>query len=839
MKRIIITFIVFISFINIGYASSGWAYCPDDNEPVTIRTSAGGNLTGSSIPCNDEVEVLDINGGSTSNCKTWYKVRYGITTGYACGNYIKLFDRGKALCIEDDSPLNIWSDVNKSNKLEKLSCNTEMDVIEKNVASNSKCSNWYKVRYNGTTGYACGKYVGDVNSSSKPSSSGNYTGKSSGDNIYKKDNYDSKPSGDGTISCFEDTGDLSLRSSAGGSSTGKKVSCGEVVTINSTSESSGICPYYYNITDSKGNSGYVCSYYVNTTKLSSKAEEYYKNNSLEDYYNSLRNSGFPDSYLPYLAELHARHPNWKFVSESIPLTFDEVVSGENAYGRNLLQGSAFSENYYSMGIDGYDVLSNKFSYYPTEKGWYDASSEAVAYYLDPRNYLNIKYIIAYELLNYNSNHTEEGVKKIMGNNSYWNSIYSGYSGNAYSDVFNATKDIGISSFHIAARIKQEISGIEISDPRSGGSFTLDGTNYSNYYNFFNIKVHGTNKVLNGMRYAVENGWNTPYRGIYGGSKFIYDEYCGVNQDTLYYEKFDVSTNNGNYTHQYMQNLAVIAQETDKVYKSYVNIISDYFDKDLEFTIPVYKDMPNYAVTAPKTGNPNNYLSDLKVDGTTVSGFSYDTYSYDITVPYGTSSINVSANKIASSSSVSGTGDISIDSNEKKISVIVTSESGNSREYIINVKRDEIDNPEDIPSLDTILNSSGIKYNNGYIFGISENTSISSLISNVKNTSSYARVNIKDSKGNNKTSGSFVTGDVVIVSNGKEEKSFGIVIYGDVNGDGKIDKLDAANILSQYYGYIKLSGAYKVAADVNKNGEINKLDAANILSHYYKYVLIKQ
>lgn len=839
MKRIIITFIVFISFINIGYASSGWAYCPDDNEPVTIRTSAGGNFTGSSIPCNDEVEVLDINGGSTSNCKTWYKVRYGITTGYACGNYIKLADRGKALCIEDDSPLNIWSDVNKSEKLEKLSCNTEMDIIEKNVASNSKCSNWYKVRYNGTTGYACGKYVGDVNSSSKPSGSGNYTGKSSGDNIYKKSNYDSKPSGDGTISCFEDTGDLSLKRTPGGSTTGKKVSCGEVVTINSTSESSGICPYYYNITDSKGNSGYVCSYYVNTTKLSSKAEEYYKNNSLEDYYNSLRNSGFPDSYLPYLAELHARHPNWKFVSESIPLTFDEVVSGENAYGRNLLQGSAFSENYYSMGIDGYDVLSNKFSHYFTEEGWYDASSEAVAYYLDPRNYLNIKYIIAYELLNYNSNHTEDGVKKIMGNNSYWNSIYSGYSGNAYSDVFNATKDIGISSFHIAARIKQEISGIEISDPRSGGSFTLDGTNYSNYYNFFNIKVYGINKVLNGMRYAVENGWNTPYRGIYGGSKFIYDEYCGVNQDTLYYEKFDVSTNDGNYTHQYMQNLAVIAQETDKVYKSYVNIISDYFDKDLEFTIPVYKDMPNYAVTAPKTGNPNNYLSDLKVDGTTVSGFSYDTYSYDITVPYGTSSINVSANKIASSSSVSGTGDISIDSNEKKISVIVTSESGNSREYIINVKRDEIDNPEDIPSLDTILNSSGIKYNNGYIFGIGEGTSVSSLIDNIKNVSSYARVNIKNSKGNNKTSGSFVTGDVVVVSNGKEEKSFGIVIYGDVNGDGKIDKLDAANILSQYYGYIKLSGAYKVAADVNKNGEINKLDAANILSHYYKYVLIKQ
>ena len=468
MKKIIITLVLFVLFINVGYAANGTAYCPDDNEPVNIRNSAGGSLIGNGIPCGSDVEVLDTNAGSTSNCRTWYKVRYDITTGYACSDYIKLNGssttyKGKTLCIENNDPLNIWSDINKTNKVDKLDCNEEMEILEKNVASNTKCDNWYKVRHNGNTGYACGKYIGDVNSSTPV----NNIGKGSGDNIYRKDNYNSKPSGDGTISCFEDTGDLSLRKTPGGSTTGKKVSCGEVITINSSSESSGICPYYYNITDSKGNSGYVCGYYVNTTKLSDMAINYYKNNSLDDYYNSLRNSGFPDSYLPYLAELHARHPNWKFISETIPLTFDEVVSGENAYGRNLLQGSAFNENYYSMGINSYDILSNEFTSYATENGWYDASSEAVAYYLDPRNYLNIKYIMAYELLHYNNAHTEDAVAKIMGNNSFWNSVYSGYDGNVYSDVVRATSDIGISSFHIAARIKQEISDISTSDPRAG------------------------------------------------------------------------------------------------------------------------------------------------------------------------------------------------------------------------------------------------------------------------------------------------------------------------------------------------------------------------------------
>jgi len=57
-----------------------------------------------------------------------------------------------------------------------------MEVLEKNVASNTKCGNWYKVRHNGTTGYACGKYIGDVNSSTPVKD----IGKGSGDNIYKK-----------------------------------------------------------------------------------------------------------------------------------------------------------------------------------------------------------------------------------------------------------------------------------------------------------------------------------------------------------------------------------------------------------------------------------------------------------------------------------------------------------------------------------------------------------------------------------------------------------------------------------------------------------------------------
>ena len=67
----------------------------------------------------------------------------------------------------------------------------------------------------------------------------------------------------------------------------------------------------------------------------------------------------------------------------------------------------------------------------------------------------------------------------------------------------------------------------------------------------------------------------------------------------------------------------------------------------------------------------------------------------------------------------------------------------------------------------------------------------------------------------------------------------IVIYGDVNGDGVIDKLDYLAILRHYYGYKKYDGVYKEAADVNKDGVVDKLDYLAVLRDYYGYKKIVQ
>lgn len=827
MKKILLVFTIFLSLTITAHASTmGTTYCPDDDEPINVRNTPGGTSVGA-LACNTQLEILNNNAGSTSNCSTWYQVRQGILTGYACGDYVKINNNNtevnKVICIENNDPLNIWSTTSRSSKLKSLNCGDEITVLEKNVDSNSGCSNWYKVESGGVVGYSCGKYISSVGTSNIIDYS--TLGKSStGDNIYKKENYDTKPSGDGTIMCYEDAGDLTLRNSPGGASTGHKVSCGDVVTINDEANGSGSCPYYYKVTNASGNSGYVCGYFVNTTKLSTTALNYY-NGTVDVYYETLRKKGFPESYLPYLAEVHARHPNWEFNAEKINLDFNDVVAGESAYGRNLVQGSAFNQNYYSMDINTYDLLNNKFNYYSTEEGWYNASTEAIAYFLDPRNYLNEKYIFAFESLKYNSAHNVDMVNKILSGQTFWPTVYSNYDGNVANDIMTATSNIGISSVHIASRIKQEISGISSSDPRLGGIFTYDNVNYSGYYNFFNIAVYGDNKIVRGMKYAMDHGWNTPYNGIHGGAKYIYDDYVGVNQTTMYYEKFDVSTNDGNYVHQYMQNVAAPFQETNSTYNSYMSL-GDYISKDLIFTIPVYDNMSNYAVTAPRIGNPNNYLKDLTIDGDTITGFSIDKYDYEINVPYGKVNIEIGATKIADTSSVIGTGTIKNDSDSKDINIVVTAGNGRTRTYKIKINRLSKED-SDIPEISKILNSSGIKYNDNHIYGINEKTSVDGLINNVKNTSVFATINVKDKNGNNKV-GNLATGDIITIGNSEETSEYKVLIYGDINGDGNIDKDDCLSILRQINGYANLGNVYKLAADANKDNKIDKDDCLAIL-----------
>ena len=55
-------------------------------------------------------------------------------------------------------------------------------------------------------------------------------------------------------------------------------------------------------------------------------------------------------------------------------------------------------------------------------------------------------------------------------------------------------------------------------------------------------------------------------------------------------------------------------------------------------------------------------------------------------------------------------------------------------------------------------------------------------------------------------------------------------FGDVNGDGQINSLDAAQVLKYDAEMIELDEYALAAADVNGDGAVNSLDAAQILKY---------
>ena len=100
------------------------------------------------------------------------------------------------------------------------------------------------------------------------------------------------------------------------------------------------------------------------------------------------------------------------------------------------------------------------------------------------------------------------------------------------------------------------------------------------------------------------------------------------------------------------------------------------------------------------------------------------------------------------------------------------------------------------------------------------------------------VQIRDSKGNVKANDSIIaTGDVlwILDNNGYDYKSYTILIYGDVNGDGKIDLFDFAYVKKMILENTGLTGVYLEAGDTYEASEgINLFDFAVIK----KYILEK-
>ena len=185
---------------------------------------------------------------------------------------------------------------------------------------------------------------------------------------------------------------------------------------------------------------------------------------------NLRAQGFSESYIEDLAALQKEHPNWKFVAFKTGIDFDDAVKGE-------LAGTPTTET-------------------------------NLRAYLDPRNWLNEKYIFQFESIRKSDAvQSVSSVNAILKNTWMANSKINYFDTqgisktvtevNTYADaMIKASNYTNMSANYIAAKIRQENGGATYS------ATAVCGTRppFQGIFNYFNIGAYTT--AMDGLAWAA-------------------------------------------------------------------------------------------------------------------------------------------------------------------------------------------------------------------------------------------------------------------------------------------------------------------------------------------------
>ncbi len=555
---------------------------------------------------------------------------------------------------------------------------------------------------------------------------------------------------------------------------------------------------------SKGTlSGYAHSAYITVNATYETDEQF------EAY---LTAQGFPEDYKPALRSIHAQYPNWIFRAEHLSMTWATAHTAESEVGLNTVQSP---DAWKSMEYGAYNWNTNTYVTYDTG-GWVTAAPALVAYYMDPRNWLDSTYIFQFEDLTYSDDQTVAGVQAILP------AALDKYA----EDVLKASKETKVSAYFLATRMTQE-----------GSHINGLGTGELGYYNFFSYGAYETtvngvtiSAVQNGLNYAKAEGWDTPYKCLVGSAQRIGKGYINLGQDTLYYQKFNfTNTTSGLYTHQYMSNVAAPSSE-GRIRRNAAT--DEQLKANLTFTIPVFKSMPSKAAPMPsKTGNNNNFLTAVTVEGHSLTPtFDRYTMTYSLQVGETVSTITVKTTRSSSAATVKGDGQVSLKHGENIIPITVTATSGETRTYTLTVTREgEPDEDEEQPTPQPTI--TGKVYTVGdTVTKVEPDTTVTEFIKNLAVTNGTAAVT---NAAGEKKSGLVGTGDILrLYSGDKLHASYPIVIYGDVNGDGKVSSLDLRVAQKHILKVSTIDGYYLTAADSSKDGALTSLD----LRVTQKYIL---
>jgi len=564
-------------------------------------------------------------------------------------------------------------------------------------------------------------------------------------------------------------------------------------------------------------------------------------------------AGFPESYKQSLRSLHQAHPTWIFNPVNVATDWNTVVAEESSLGTSLITSSV-DDAWKSTEVRAYNWLTNTYTPYDGTS-WVNASTGVAAFYLDPRNFLSDMYVFQFLNLSYDpATQTQDAVQTLLSSTFMSGNLISDPAAGTsipYAQAFiEAGSTSGASPYQLVSRVIQEVG--------SQGSRSTTGTEpgYTGFYNFYNIGASSSvDPVILGLNFAVCGSsnpqspmsadgqakylipWNSQYRSIVGGAIYIASNYIQKGQNTLYLQKFDVTDGgNGMYRHQYMTNIQAMVGESTTLYNAYSK--SGILGVPLTFNIPVYANMPAAAASLPaKTGNPNNYLASLAIDGYSLTP-SFDasvTDGYSLIVPYEISSVNLTASPVAATSSIGGAGARALNTGDNIIPITVTAQNGSVRTYNITIVRNE-------PTGETLFTTTYRINADNTLAGITPGTTVAAFAAGVT-LQNGGQIVFLNEAGAPLTDPAHVvaTGDRVQILNAASAPvyDYTALVYGDSNKDGKISSSDLTLICRHVLKQSSLAGISVLSSDANHDGKISSSDLTIICRQVLKQSTITQ
>ncbi|MBO5995043.1 MAG: SH3 domain-containing protein [Firmicutes bacterium] len=606
-KKTIILFLIFALVMTFSF--TGLAYGTTyTNTKGTITPEYGANVRSGAGTTYEVVmaltkgTVVDVTESKKgSDDYTWYKIKYEGKAGWVRSDCISVKNPTKKTTVTTYTNTKGTITAKDGANVRKKA-GTSYDIVMTlmkgtvvQVKSSKKVKDytWYKITYDGKTGWVRGDLMSINNSSQSSSGVKTYTD---------------------TVGTVKAKPGANMRKSAGMSyDLVEMLPTGTEVTVNKSKKAKDGYTWYKVTHGSK--SGWVRGTLLRIYK---KADTSGTQAGMTDaeYTKYLKKQGFPKSYRTLLKKLHKAHPTWVFKAGKTNLDWDYVVNKESANGVSTVN-YVYPLYYRSTEPGAYNKSKKKYTSYDSG-GWYSASRVLIRHYLDPRNFLTEDGVYQFLIHSFDSDtQSKSGLKKMV-KGTFLADAYPKVEGEDTSlktyvgAIYKAGKVEGVNPYVIASIILQE-QGTQ----GKGGCISGTVKGYRGYFNFFNIGAYRTssmNAVERGVWYASQSGrygrpWNTRYKSIKGGANFYASEYVKTNKNTLYFKKWNVMNGEAMVSkYQYMSNTMGAAQEAYQLKKAYEAI----GETPLTFVIPVYNNMPSKLCPLPDSSSPTNLKEEEKM-----------------------------------------------------------------------------------------------------------------------------------------------------------------------------------------------------------------------------------